>query len=85
MIEWSDEPFELLMFLRNLPKIASSTELIECSRCLKLSVKFLQIKKNKSKFYFGIGFQFQFWLYLIVLQFIYYILSITIFPKLEQY
>ena len=84
MIEWSDEPFELIMFLRNLPKIASSTELIECSRCLKLSVQF-QTEKNKLQFYFGIRFQFQFWLTLIVLQFIYYILSITIFPKLEQY
>lgn len=79
MIEWRDEPFELIRFLRNLPKIASSTEVIECSRSLKMAVQIK--KKNKLQFYFGI----QFWLIVIIFQFLYYILSITIFPKLKHF
>lgn len=35
MINWREDPFERIMFLRNLPKIASVSEVIACARLLK--------------------------------------------------
>jgi hypothetical protein len=86
MFEWKDEPFELIMFLRNLPKIACSKEVIDCSRSLHLAHK-SKIEPEKTKL--GLDFQsyagMRFWMTVIGLHFIYYILSITIFPKLKQF
>lgn len=35
MIDWREDPFERVMFLRNLPKIAAVNEVIACARLLK--------------------------------------------------
>lgn len=35
LMNWRDDPFERIMFLRNLPKIASAAKVIECTRLLK--------------------------------------------------
>lgn len=35
LIHWREDPFERVMFLRNLPKIASVNEVIACARSLK--------------------------------------------------
>lgn len=35
LINWRDDPFERVIFLRNLPKITSVDEVIACARSLK--------------------------------------------------
>lgn len=83
MFELKDEPFELIMYLRNLPKIASSIEIIECARLLRLAVPLegTRLATKKNQLYVGM----RFWIVVIAFHFIYYMLSITIFPKLKQF
>ena len=35
LIDWREDPFERVMFLRNLPKIAPVSEVIKCARLVK--------------------------------------------------
>ena len=73
MVDWKEEPFELIMFLRNLPKIASSNEVIKYSRLIYAAVPL------KRRIQFGN----QFWISVLFLHFIYHFLSMTVFPKLK--
>lgn len=79
MFEWKEEPF---IFLRNLPKIACSNEVIECSRALYIACKpKIEVQKIRN-LYFGFGMQL--WMTVIALHFIYHCLTL-IFPKLKQF
>lgn len=97
LTNWKDDPFELIMFMKNLPKTTSAIQTIECGRLLfkvippsKLILRFPQLErkenleKNRINIYRVNNFSFGFWVTLIMFQIIYYFLSM-VWPSLKYY
>lgn len=97
LTNWKDDPFELIMFMKNLPKTTSAIQTIECGRLLfkvippsKLIMRFPQLErkenleKNRINIYRVNNFSFEFWVTLIMFQIIYYFLSM-VWPSLKYY
>lgn len=78
MVDWRDDPFELIMFIRNIPKIAQVREVIKYARIIHEAIPPVEMD-NRQPIIFGN----RFWTTILVLHFIYYMLSMTIFPGLK--
>lgn len=98
LTNWKDDPFELIMFMKTLPKTTSAIQTIECARLLfkvlppsKLILRFpklgrkANLENNRINIYRVNNFSFGFWFTLISFQIIYYLLTMTVWPSLKYY
>lgn len=89
ILNWEEDPFELIMFLRNLPKIAEVEEVIKYARIIHAAIPSDMLlvnnnnnmKKNQNMNNLHIGNRF--WTAILILHLIYYVLSATVLPKLK--
>lgn len=79
ILNWQEDPFELIMFLRQLPKQQDSSiaEVINCARLIHKIIPPEMIFNHRK----GLP-KIQLWMTILFLHFIYLLLAMTLFPDL---